>query len=376
MDEQQDLALLSAILRTAVDGIVVIDAVGIIQSVNPAVERMFGFNAAELVGENVKVLMPSPFRTEHDGYLDQYHKTGRAKIIGVGREVTGMRKDGSTFPMHLAVNQFSVADRSFFAGIIRDITDLKAAQQELAQANLALEKRVQERTSELRSAQAELLRSERLATLGQVSGGIAHEIRNPLNAVRTSVYYLRHAKAPSEAKVAEHLERIDRQVSLIDNVVTALADIARLPDPEPRTCDIGKVVTDVMSSISLGDSIEVRVELPDEPILAAVDPNQISIVFRNLVRNARDAMADGGTITVSGRLTEADVVVEVADTGPGIPPEEISRITEPLYSTKARGMGLGLAICVAILQKNGGRLDVASHVGEGAVFSVHMPSAP
>lgn len=374
MDEQ-DQALLVSILKTAVDAIIVIDRQGSIRSVNPATSRLFGYSGEELRGQNVKVLMPAPFFENHDEYLDNYHRTGHAKIIGIGREVTGKRKDGSIFPMHLAVNRFLVGEQVFFAGIVRDITDLKETQKELARANLELQKRVEDQTSELRTAQAELLRAERLATLGQVSGGIAHEIRNPLNAVRTSVYFLRHVKNPAPEKIAEHLERIDRQVSMIDNVVTALADIARLPDPKPGTCDLRTVVLEAVSSITLSPQIELRVRLPEADFEAAVDPHQISIVFRNLIRNARDAMPDGGTISVTGQREAQGLVVDVADNGPGIPPEEIDRITEPLYSTKARGMGLGLAICVAILHKNRGRLEVASEPGQGALFSVHLPIA-
>jgi two-component system sensor kinase FixL len=274
--------------------------------------------------------------------------------------------------MHLAVSQLALGDELLFAGIVRDITDLKQAQLDLARANERLEQRVQERTSELESTQAELLKTERLATLGQVSGGIAHEIRNPLNAVRTSVYFLRHARQLSSEKVAEHLERIDRQVSLIDNVVTALSDIARLPEPKLAPCDVNGIVREALASISLPESIDVQVALPDEPLLAAIDPNQISIVLRNLIRNARDAMAEGGTITLSAREDGEQVIVKVTDTGTGIPEEELKRITEPLYSTKARGMGLGLAISVAILQKNQGRLEVSSQVGQGTEFSIRL----
>ncbi len=373
MDEQ-DQALLISILKNAVDAIIVIDRWGNIRSANSATRRMFGYSPEELRGQNVKLLMPSPYFEAHDEYLENYHRTGQAKIIGVGREVSGKRRDGSIFPMHLAVNRFVVGDEVFFAGIVRDITDLKETQKKLALANLELQKRVEDQTSELRSAQAELLRSERLATLGQVSGGIAHEIRNPLNAVRTSVYFLRHAKHPAPEKIAEHLERIDRQVSMIDNVVTALADIARLPEPRPGICNLAEVVEDAFSSINLSGQCDVHFDLPEGDFKAGADPNQISIVFRNLIRNARDAMPDGGTITVTGCRNEEGVVVHVADTGPGIPPEELDRITEPLYSTKARGMGLGLAICVAILQKNRGRLEVKSRPGEGAKFSVHLPN--
>ncbi|QEF98820.1 Sensor protein FixL [Stieleria maiorica] len=370
--QSQDKAVLLAILEAAVDAIIVIDSRGTIQTVNPATSTLFGFSKEEMLGQNVNMLMPSPFREQHDGYLSNYLKTGEAKIIGIGREVVGKRKDGSTFPMHLAVSRMSIGDQILFAGIVRDITDLKNVQNQLAQANEQLEQRVQERTRELRAAQADLLKSERMATLGQVSGGIAHEIRNPLNAVRTSVYYLRNVQNPSPEKVAEHLERIDRQVSLIDNVITALSDIARMPEPAVIPCDVNDLLRKIVCSISMPRNIQVELDLPDTGLQAGIDPNQVSIVFRNLLRNARDAMPDGGVITLTGQADSENVVVHVTDNGVGIQPDDLARVTEPLFSTKARGMGLGLAISVAILKKNHGRLDVKSEPGKGTTFSVHL----
>ncbi|MEO1616339.1 MAG: PAS domain S-box protein [Planctomycetota bacterium] len=364
-------AVLAAVLKAAVDAIVLIDARGIIQSVNTAALVMFGYNREELVGSNVSMLMPSPYHEEHDQYLQNFHATGDAKIIGIGREVEARRADGKTFPIHLAVSRVEAEGEVFFTGIIRDISDLKNTEAKLAQANEELENRVKERTRQLEQTQAELIKSEKLATLGHVSGGIAHEIRNPLNAVRTSVYYLRNAKSPSEEKVAEHLKRIDRQVSLIDNVITALSDIARLPEPATNRCDIPQLLTEAIGSVTLPSRLQIELEV-DDGLQADADPNQLSIVFRNLIRNARDATSAGGTIRVSGTVDGKSVLVSVADTGVGIRDEDMKRITEPLYSTKPRGMGLGLAICTAILQKNHGHLSVESLLDEGTTFHVHL----
>jgi two-component system sensor kinase FixL len=373
--QHQDKALLLAILETAIDAIIVIDDEGIIQSVNPATSSLFGYDKGELIGQNVKMLMPSPYFEEHDDYLLRYKQTGQPKIIGIGREVTGRRKDGSTFPIHLAVSRVMRGDQMMFAGIIRDISDLKQAQKQLAIANEELERRVKARTEELHAAQAELLKSERLATLGQVSGGIAHEIRNPLNAVRTSAYYLLNAQQPSAEKVAEHLQRIDRQVSLIDNVVTALTDMARLPDPALRACDVAELLHSVVPTVSVPHNVNVEIHPYDGSLVTTSDPNQLSIVFRNLIRNARDAMPTGGSIIITARVEGEALIVDVADTGIGIAPENLKRITEPLFTTKARGMGLGLAISAAILHNNRGRLEVQSKLNQGATFSVHLPLA-
>ena len=375
-NDAQRLAQLEAILDNAVDAIITIDERGIVHSVNEATERLFGYTAEEVLGRNVKLLMPSPYQEEHDGYLQQYIATGIRKIIGIGREVVGRRKNGTVFPMHLAVSEVTVDDTRRFAGIVRDISDLKETQRQLTELNEQLEERVRERTHELREAQAELVKKEKLATLGQVSGGIAHEIRNPLNAIKSSAYFLLNARNPSEEKIKEHLERIDRQVTGIDNVVTALSDVARLPQPRLAPTEVAELLRSVVSSVALSDRIEIKWDLPEAIPLVNADSNQIPIVFRNLIRNARDAMPEGGTITVGVESADGEVCVFVRDTGVGIKPEDIDRIQEPMYSTKARGMGLGLAICIAIVRKNAGRIEIESEPGIGSTFAVTLKAAP
>lgn len=367
---------LQAILDNAVDAIITIDDRGRIESANAATESLFGYAAEELKGRNINILMPSPYHEEHDGYLANYLKTGTKKIIGIGREVAGRRKDGEIFPMHLAVSEVNIAGRRTFTGIVRDISDLKEAEQRLQELNEQLEERVRQRTEELRAAQAELIKQEKLATLGQVSGGIAHEIRNPLNAVKTSAFYLMNAKNPSTDKLQEHLERIDRQVTLIDNVVTALSDVAKLPDPIRGPFSIVDCLQSIASSTSMPPSISVNIIVDGDIPPVLVDEHQIPIVFRNLLRNARDAMPSGGNIEIRLSTKDDHVVVEVTDDGEGISPEDLQRILEPLYSTKARGMGLGLAISKAILDKNRGRLGIESTLGRGSTFRVELEAAP
>jgi len=204
MKNQQE-AVLAALLNTAVDAIIVMDSVGIIRIVNAAMERMFGFSEAEVIGKNVSMLMPSPDHERHDGYLSKYRSGGQRNIIGIGREVNGKRKNGTVLPLHLAVSELKYDGEVLFTRILRDITDLKKAQNDLAAINAVLEQRVEERTEQLREAQSELVKKEKLATLGQVAGGIAHEIRNPLNAVKTSAYFLQHARSLSPEKLTEHL---------------------------------------------------------------------------------------------------------------------------------------------------------------------------
>lgn len=360
---------LSAILNNAVDAIITIDELGIIESANPATKTLFGYTEQDLIGKNVKILMPPPFRDGHDGYLRSYRETSVAKIIGMGREVVGRRSDGSTFPLHLAVSEIWLGERRIFTGIIRDVSDLKEAERRLQELNEVLESRVAERTRELHDAQAELVMKEKLATLGQVSGGIAHEIRNPLNAVKTSIYYLMHAKHRSPEKTTEHLERIDRQVTLIDNVITALSDVARMPEPNRIPVRVEDLVLSIVNEVGLPVNIEVTIDIPLDLFVLA-DEHQIPIVLRNIVRNARDAMPEGGTLEITASEETNKIRVNVCDSGTGIPPGQVQHIMEPLYSTKARGMGLGLAISRAIVDKNGGELIVESEIGVGSTFTV------
>jgi signal transduction histidine kinase len=221
-----------------------------------------------------------------------------------------------------------------------------------------------------------LQRGERLATLGQVAGGVAHELRNPLNVVKTSIYYLLNARNAMPEKKAEHLSRIERNVELADNVITALSNFARMPAPTLRPINVEAVVRGSLEINPPGDGVEVAIECPPGLPHVLGDSDQLRIVFGNLIRNARDAMPQGGRLSVSSRAVEGGVEVAVADTGVGITPGDFARIMEPLYSTKARGLGLGLAIARSIVEKNRGSLRVVSAVGRGSTFTVRLTASP
>jgi signal transduction histidine kinase len=218
-------------------------------------------------------------------------------------------------------------------------------------------------------------RAERLATIGQVAGGIAHELRNPLNVIKTSIYFLQNAKNAPPEKVASHLERIDRQTTLADHVITALHDFARLPLPKLAEVSLGAWLPELLREASLPSTIEVACDVPADlpPVLA--DPLQLRIVFANLVRNAQEAMAGGGKLSLRARRAGNLVQVEVADTGSGMSPDDLMRVMEPFHSTKARGLGLGLAIVKAIVEKHQGRITVASVPGEGTTFILALPAS-
>jgi signal transduction histidine kinase len=218
-------------------------------------------------------------------------------------------------------------------------------------------------------------RAERLAAIGQVAGGVAHELRNSLNVVKTSVYYLLNARSPTPEKVAEHLQRIEQHVAVADGIITALSNFAKMPVPDLRPFSTERCAREALGANPLPEGVQVEVAFPADLPLALGDADQVRIVFANLVRNARDAMPQGGKLTVSGRRAGGGLEVLVSDTGVGIAPENLARVTEPLYSTKARGLGLGLALARAILDKNKGSLSATSELGRGSTFTVRLTTA-
>lgn len=213
---------------------------------------------------------------------------------------------------------------------------------------------------------------ERLATIGQVAGGIAHELRNPLNVIKTSVYFLRNAQRLTAEKLAVHLERIDRQATQADAVIGALNNFARLPVPEMVPVDVQLLVDEAVAAGTLPETITVDMQIPAALTKVLGDPTQLGIVLVNLVRNARDAMTDGGTMQIVAREMDGFVEIDVNDTGGGVPAENLARVMEPLFSTKARGIGLGLAISRAIVEKHQGELKVESVLGKGSTFTVRL----
>lgn len=259
---------------------------------------------------------------------------------------------------------------------VLDVTELKHAEhralQQQNEMQDELKRQVALKTEELQRTQNELMRSEKFSTLGKVAGGIAHEIRNPLNAVKTSAYFLLNAKNPSTEKVREHLERIDRQVSTVDNVITALADVAKMPEAKLSPVAMEPLLRGVVSALRLPNDLEVVFAFENPMPEVMVDERQIKIAFGNLIRNARDAMPDGGSLTVGSKVSVSHVVFSIKDSGIGISRENLNNIIEPLFTTKARGMGLGLSITRAIVEKNLGSLSVDSEIGVGSDFRIDL----
>lgn len=220
-----------------------------------------------------------------------------------------------------------------------------------------------------------LQRQERLAAIGQVAGGVAHELRNPLNVVKTSVYYLKTAKNPPREKTLEHLGRIERQVGVADTVISTLSDFAKLPNPQLDGMSIEECLDEALAIDTLRIGVELDWERPDCPTLVLGDRRQLRIVFGNLIRNAQEAMPQGGTLGIQVVQNQHRVRVSISDTGVGIGADNLHRLMEPFFTTKARGIGLGLALARSIVEKNQGTLSAVSQPGQGSTFTVELNAA-
>ena len=360
-------AELSAVLDTAVDGIVTIDGRGIVQSVNAAVEDMFGYTAEELIGHNVNTMMPSPYREEHDRYLERYLQTGEAQIIGIGREVEGRRKDGSTFPLELAVSEVEFPGRRLFTGIVRDISERRRME---AQARLRLR---------------ETAHTSRLLELGEMTSGIAHEVSQPLAAIvgyAAACIRMLESGAPDMPLLTDTLEQIRNQGRRAGNIVQRMRQLTRKEEVQRRPIDLGTALEEVLVLVAHElRSARVRVKRELDRHLPPVDADlvQIEQVLLNLVRNAIEAMSlePEGARTLGLRTYTSgpdEVAVEVSDTGRGLDEAVRARIFDTFYTTKDSGVGVGLSISRTIAEAHGGRLGVASEPGQGATFSLTLPT--
>lgn len=214
--------------------------------------------------------------------------------------------------------------------------------------------------------------TERLVLIGQVAGGIAHELRNPLNVVKTSVFYLLNARHAAPEKISQHLERIERQVGIANDVITSLTNFARLPLAERHPFDVKIFLTELLESTERPGNIEMMMKCSEDLPYVLADAGQIRIVLMNLIHNAVESMPEGGTLRLRAENADPCLEIRVEDTGPGIEPEHLVRIMEPFYSTKSRGIGLGLPMAKAIVEKNEGRLFVESEFGRGTTFTVRL----
>ena len=353
-------AHLQAILATVPDAMVVIDERGVIQSFSAAAERLFGYAAGEVRGRNVSMLMPEPYRHEHDSYLDRYLTTGEQRIIGVGRVVVGQREDGSTFPMELSVGEVALERKKQFIGFVRDLT------------------RRREGERLLHEVQSELLHVSRLSTMGEMASALAHELNQPLSAMTN---YLRGSRRLLESSTDEHaamindaLDKAAEQALRAGQVIQRLRDFISRGETEKRIESIKKLVEEAraLALVAAKDrSVQVRLQLDPAVDLVLVDKVQIQQVLLNLLRNAIEAMQSSARrelVVSSAPAVDDMVAVSVADTGSGIAPDIAAKLFQPFVTTKQQGMGIGLSICRTIIESHGGEITVDLNPGGGAIF--------
>jgi two-component system sensor kinase FixL len=357
-------ARLSSVLDTAADGIVVIDDRGRILVFNSACERLFGYRAAEVIGENVMLLMPGRYADEHGSYIGNYQRTGVRKIIGIGREVQGRRKDGAVFPMELSVGEAPTPDGRQYIGIIRDVTARKDAER---------------RFNEL---QADLVHMARVSALDEMGAALAHELNQPLTAI---MLYLQAAQRAAErdgsamsGATRDILGKVLREAERAGAIIQRMRSFVEKKEPERKAADLGRLADEAVELTLLGQRGHIRVVRRHAADLAPVpvDAVQIQQVIVNVVRNAIQAVRrqPNAEIVVGARQENGAVVLSVSDNGPGIPRDVLPTLFKAFHSSKKRGLGLGLAISKTIAQNHGGDLVVdPGGEGRGATFSLVLP---
>ncbi|TWU47352.1 Sensor protein FixL [Rubripirellula tenax] len=477
---------LRSVLEAVVDAIITMGENGLIESFNPAAERIFGYRAEEVIGENVKILMPDPYRTKHDDYLRHFRRTGEKKIIGIGREVEGRRKDGKIFPMDLAVSEVFLPDRKLFTGIIRDITDRKAAEAAIVESerrlstllgNLPgaayrrwndenwsfqfisdgcqdicgytpdelvagdptwcdlidsgdcdeLREQVRDRlqrslpfqavyrirhrlgeirvvleqgvgifsddgtllaiegfisdTTELQKAREKLMQSERLAAMGQMLSGIAHESRNALQRIQASVDML-NIEIAEDSEAAGDVAKIARARDDLQRLFEELRSFAAPIHLETSIADVSAVLQQAWSHLEAtvgGREVQWNVENKDCDWTCRVDVFRIGQVFRNLIENSLAACSDPVRLDVLCEPTslagESAIAITFRDNGPGLTDEQKRRVFEAFFTTKTKGTGLGMAIAQRVVESHGGTLSTGTGDHDGAEFVVVLPRA-
>ncbi|HEX2552705.1 MAG TPA: PAS domain S-box protein [Microvirga sp.] len=354
-------AHLRSILETVPDAMIVIDEAARIQSFSATAERLFGYTGEEVLGHNISILMPEPYRSQHDHYMTRYLTTGERRIIGIGRVVVGQRKDESTFPMELAVGEMRSNDRRYFTGFVRDLTERQKTE------------------TRLQELQSELVHMSRFTALGEMASTLAHEINQPLTAIANYLKGCRRILERLEGEqvpmLREAVNQAAEQALRAGQVIRHLREFVSRGESERHIESLPKLVQEASALALVGAKEKgVRVSFrfdPDAPLVLA-DRIQIQQVLLNLIRNAIEAMqeVERRELVVATRALPEDeqVEVRVEDTGPGLAPEVAAQLFQPFVTTKKHGMGVGLSICRTIVESHGGRIAAEARPGGGTVF--------
>ena len=354
-----------SVVDNVIDGIITIDESGRIESFNPAAARIFGYESGEVVGQPVQVLMPEPYKSQHDEYLHRYLKTGHRRVIGIGREVRGRRKNGHEFPMELSVGEFVEDGHRKFTGVVRDMTERK-------------------------QLELQLLQAQKMESVGQLAGGIAHDFNNQLGILLFDADML--LARVDESSIREDLKKIRKTILRAADLTRQLLVFSRRQRMEPQPVDLNHHVGELRKMMGrlLGEHIDVVLQLADQMCIVNADPGNLDQVLINLSVNARDAMPEGGVLTIETRnVFIADdnserrgepgpyCLLAVHDSGTGMNSEIREKVFEPFFTTKesGKGTGLGLSVVYGIVEAHGGWLEVHSTPGEGSCFEIYLPGS-
>jgi PAS domain S-box-containing protein len=355
---------LRSVLDTVPDAMIVIDDRGIMQSVSTTAERLFGFDAADIIGRNVSMLMPSPYREQHDGYLARYFATGERRVIGRGRVVTGLRKDATTFPMELSVGEMTTGDRRLFTGFVRDLTERQATRQRLEEL------------------QAELIHLSRFTAMGEMASTLAHELNQPLTAVVSYLNGCRRLLDGSETlqnlMISDGMERAAGQALRAGQIISRLRQFVARREGERQMENLSKLIEDASALALVGvnqTGVSFACGFESAATVVMVDKVQIQQVLLNLIRNAIEAMqeTERRELTISTTTVDGDTVeVQVTDTGPGVSEAVAAHLFQPFVTTKPQGMGVGLSISRTIIESHGGRLWAEANPEGGTIFRLTL----
>jgi PAS domain S-box-containing protein len=364
---RESAARLRAVVDTAVDGVILIDGRGNVLMFNPACEKLFRYTAGEVIGRNVKVLMPASYSAEHDGYIKNYRETGHREIIGIGREVTGQRKDGTTFPMDLSVGEAKQEGESIFVGIIHDLTDRKRTEEQLVQA-------------------------QKMETVGQLSGGIAHDFNNLLTVIVGNAEFL-----GDQLKSREDLKRLAEDIGRAGErgaeLTQRLLAFSRRQTLRPIAIDCNELLGSVHKLLSrtLREDIEINTAFETGLHPAYADPGQLESAILNLSLNAQDAMTSGGRLSIATANASLDgqyqslhpevrpgeyVLIAITDNGEGMPKAVLDKVFEPFFTTKevGKGSGLGLSMVYGFVKQSNGHVSIYSEPGLGTTVRMYLPA--
>ena len=392
---EEEVLLHTEIVKNMAEGVYLIrTGDGVIVYANKTFERMFGYDPGELVNKHVSIVN-APSEKSPEEIANDIIQSLKEKGTWSG-EVHNIKKDGTPFWCHANVSTFDHHNfGEVWVSVHQDISKRKKLEEQLKKYHDYLEELVKERTAELakaneqlkqeieerkkseealRDAQEEMIRKEKLATIGGLSGGIAHELRNPLGVIDSSAYYLKKRLKEADEKVREHLDRIKAQVGRATAIIESLLNLTRIKEPRLETLDLKAITSEGIATSKLPDTVNVVRNFPEEEVLVSADREQLSLALRNIVANAVEAMTGEGTLTVTVcRASDDRAELSFIDTGPGIDPENLDRIFEPLFTTRAKGIGFGLSIARMVIDRHGGTIEARSEPGRGATIIVRLP---